>query len=177
MKEFWEARNKRERWFIIMMVISIITSVPFMFSSSSVLTKALLPANVARQKYQQAVLQNKEMVLEGKQMKQKLGAWTFHSKPDTLIPQLIDSLQKQSVKGGVHLMEIRPLRTIQNDQLATIPISIRCECPFDKAIAFLYYLEDPANKMVVDRVDISSSGTNANVVDMNAQIAAYTQTQ
>jgi|YelNatPaOPRAMG01_1025707.scaffolds.fasta_scaffold02945_10 Tfp pilus assembly protein PilO len=177
MKEFWEARNKRERWLIIMAVLSIVTSVPFMFTPTSGLTKALLPANVARQKYQQAVEQTTEMIQDGKRMRHKLSEWTFHSNPDALIPQLIDTLQKQSVKGGVHLMEIRPLRTIQNDKLAMIPISIRCECPFDKAIAFLYYLEDPSSKMVVDRVDISSSGTNSNLVDMNAQIATYTQTQ
>jgi hypothetical protein len=174
MSDFWNARSKRERGMIVMAVLSIIFSIPMALMQSGGTTKSFLPAAEAHQKYLQAAQQTASMNQECNVLEKKIARFSYHEKPDTLEPKLINILQSCADKSSVHIREIRPLRVLHAGNIVVIPINLRLECPFEKTIPFLYYLENPANKLNVDRFSIQAGAANDPNVTVDAEINGYT---
>ena len=102
----------------------------------------------------------------------------YNSAPDQLVPTTVRELQKIALKSGVHIRDIKPVRSkvLASGMGAGVPIEVHFLAPFQpNAMKFLYYVEDPAGKMVVDKLDISSADPRQKTVEVSALVTVYTR--
>ncbi len=103
---------------------------------------------------------------------------SYDQPAENLVPQMVKDLQEIAAHADVHLREVRPLRAhkLKSGLAVGVPVEVRFRAPFQPdVVRFLYYVEEPARKMVVDKVDINSADPQLRSVDVAAQISVFTQ--
>ena len=98
--------------------------------------------------------------------------------PDELVPRTVKELQEIALKSGVHIREIKPVRPklLPSGMGSSVPLEVHFLAPFQpNAMKFLYYVEDPAGKMVIDKLDVSSADPRRKTVEVSATVTVYTK--
>ena len=120
---------------------------------------------------------------------------------DQLVPLVIRNLQLAADRAGIHLREVRPLRpklvTDESDPKnatvvtkarttragsttheilgARVPVEVRFKAQFQpNVVRFLYDLENPSGRMVIDKISITSADARFHTVEVSAQITVFT---
>ncbi|HZO87600.1 MAG TPA: type 4a pilus biogenesis protein PilO [Chthonomonadaceae bacterium] len=138
---------------------------------------ALLPPARAEQAYRAALRQIAQLSDDQAALEPRIARQAYDLPPDSLVPRLIRDLNRLADRAGVHLREIKPLRP---HDLATasgtqVPLEVRFTAPFQpNVMKFLYFVEDPAGKMTVDKLALTSTDQKLKTVDVSAEIAAFT---
>ncbi len=115
---------------------------------------------------------------EVKDLTPKVNDLAYNLAPDELVPRTVKDLQEIAVKSGVHIREIKPGRPklLPSGMGSSVPIEAHFLAPFQpNAMKFLYYVEDPAGKMVVDKLDISSADPRRKTVEVSATVTVFTK--
>ncbi len=124
---------------------------------------------------------NKQLKLMEDEMKARqprIERMTYTMPAEQLSATVTQDLYTLADKAGVHIREIKPLRakTLKSGNIARVPLEVRFRAPFQpNVMKFLYMAEDPANKIVVDKVSITSTDTHLKSVDVAAQISVFTR--
>lgn len=108
----------------------------------------------------------------------KVSGLAYNTPPDELVPRTVRDLQRIAAKSGVHIREIKPIRprVLGSGMGSSVPLEVHFQAPFQpNAMKFLYYVEDPAGKMVVDKLDISSADPRHKTVEVSAQVTVFTR--
>jgi len=98
--------------------------------------------------------------------------------PDELVPRTIRDLQQIAAKAGVHIREVKPIRprVLTSGMGSSVPLEVHFLAPFKpNTVKFLYLVEDPDGKTVVDKLDITSADPRQKTVEVAAQITVYTR--
>jgi hypothetical protein len=126
-----------------------------------------------------------------------------YAKPsEQLVPVVVGNLQSAAERAGIHLREVRPLRPkLITDEMdpkaapkatgaraarsssavhevlgARVPVEVRFKAPFQpNVVKFLYDIENPAGKMVLDKISITSADAKFRTVEVSAQITVFTR--
>ena len=126
-----------------------------------------------------------------------------YTKPaDQLVPIVVGDLQRAAERSGIHLREVRPLRakpvTDESDPKvvakaatsrtarsgstthellgARVPVEVRFRAQFQpNVVHFLYDLENPAGRMVLDKISITSADARFKTVEVSAQVTVFTR--
>jgi hypothetical protein len=99
---------------------------------------------------------------------------TYKEAPEQIIPKVIRSLQETAKQAGIHIREVKPLRIRRLAGLTKVPLSVRFSCDFSKTVPFLYNTEDPATKLVIDRLNVTAPDAKSRMVDVEAHVAFFT---
>ena len=174
MKRFWAQRNGREKVLIVACLVAVVIAVPMLLAPLPEANAKLLPAAKARQEYDNKVRDKERMEAEVERLKPKIENLVYKEAPEKVLPRVIRSLQAQAKKAGIHLREIKPLRARKMITVTKVPVTVRFACRFDQSVPFIYAVEDPANKLVVEKFSISSPDSKSKTVDVEIQLALYT---
>jgi hypothetical protein len=174
MAGFWQQRKTSEKWLLGICLLVMIVCIPMLLLPSSTSNKKLLPAREARQKYLKAVSDKNLRDAEIDRMKPEIDKLTYQEAPEELIPRVIRTLQTTAGKSGIHIREIKPLRVRRMAGVTKVPLSVRFSCDFAKTVPFLYSAEDPAGKLVVDRLNVTAPDAKSRIVDVEAHVAFFT---
>ncbi len=139
---------------------------------------ALLPLDQAESKRAIAVRTLKRLNTERDEMEPRIAKLAFDLTAAELVPRVVRDLYASADKADVHLFEVKPLhpRPLASGQGARIPLEVRFRAAFQpNVIRFLYYVEDPQNRMVVDRLNITSSEARLSSVDVTARISVFSR--
>ncbi len=175
MSAFWAQRNSRERFLIIAAVMAAVIAILVMLFPAGSGASKLLPAAQARQKYQTALKQKTAMSSEMDKLKPEIDKLVYKDTPEQLIPAVIKSLQGHAKTAGIHLREIKPNRARRLAGITKVPLTLRFSSRFDQSIPFLYNVEDPNGKLVVEKFNITMSDPKAKTVDVEVQISMFTE--
>jgi Tfp pilus assembly protein PilO len=175
MNAFWAQRTAGEKRLIVLCLVVLVVAVPVMLMPPSGPTKKLLTAQEARLKYRETVDQKILLDKDNDRLKPEIEKLVYKEPPDQLLPQAIRTLQAYAKESGIHLREIKPLRAKQTGALTRVPLSIRFTSGFDKTVPFLYRVEDPAGRIVVDKLNVSASDPKTRMVDVEAQVSLFTR--
>jgi Tfp pilus assembly protein PilO len=175
MKEFWAQRNPRERYMLFLCAIVIVVGGWMGLSPTGDNGKTLLPTAQARQKIQETSQQKQALDDESVRLKAALGKMVYTDPPDQLVPQVVRTLQGYARDSGIHLREIKPMRARRFAAVTKVPLSVRFTTEFSKSVPFLYKIEDPAGKLVVEKFNVTASDPKSRTVDVEAQVALFTQ--
>ena len=174
MKRFWAQRNGREKFLIVACMLAVVIAVPMLLSPPPESGGKLLTAAKAQQEYDSKVRDKERMEAEVDRLKPKIEKLVYKEAPEKVLPRVIRSLQAQAKKAGIHLREIKPLRARKMITVTKVPVTVRFASRFDQSLPFLYAVEDPNNKLVVEKFSISSPDSKSKTVDVEVQLALYT---
>jgi hypothetical protein len=177
MKQFWAARTASERRMLILCLIVAVACIPLVLTPPGGGNKKLLSATEASLKLKDATAERTRLAGETERMKPEIENMVFTDAPDQLIPQTIKTLQGYAKQSGLHLREIKPLRMRRMATVTKVPMSVRFTTgDFAKtAVPFLYRVEDPTTKMVIEKFNVTAADPKTRTVDVEAQIALYTK--
>lgn len=139
---------------------------------------AALPLEQALARNSDGVKTLKRMTREEAEMMPQLAKATSTLPPDDMIPRMIQDLQNIATRSGVHLREIKPIqpKPLRFGEGMRVPIEVRFRAAFQPGIVrFLYYVEDPSTRMVVEKMTINAGDRRFKSVDVSLQIATFTR--
>lgn len=174
MKEFWARRNPRERVLIVLCVLAIVVGVPAMLQPAGSGARKLIPADEARRKYNADLKQKLALEDDIQALRSRLKQLTYAEAPQTLTPKLVQQLQEQARICGIHLREIKPLRTHTEASVTKVPISVRFTAPFAQAIPYIYRVEDPNGRLIAEKATVVTPDPKSKSVDVELQVACFT---
>src|SRR5262249_4428040 len=112
---------------------------------------------------------------ETARLKPALEKLVYKDSPEQVVPAVIKKLQTVAKESGIHLREIKPLRARNLATVIKVPMTVRFTGQFGQSVPFLYKVEDPAGKLVVEKFNVTVSDPKIKTVDVEVQIALYTQ--
>jgi len=171
---FWSERTKSERFLISIAGIAIVVGIPLMLTPPAGSNKKLLPAAEARQQYRKTVNEKSSLDKETDEYAPKIKELASDELPDKIMPVMVKAIQACATNAGIHVREIKPLRPKQIGTVTRIPLSVRFSSEFQKTTKFIYDLEDPKGKLVVEKYSVSSSDAKAGLVDIEIQVTMFT---
>ena len=176
-----QIRSKRELYMIIsavvIAVVLLLWNTLFPANRTRVQTTQLSYAE-ATQKTEVAQRTLRRMRDEETEMLPRSAEYAYTQSAEELGPLITQKLVKTADASGVHLREIKPLRarTLASGTITRVPFEVHFRALFQPdVVRFLYRIEDPAEKMVVDKMDITSADSRFKSVDVSAQISVYTR--
>jgi hypothetical protein len=175
MSGFWAQRSPSERRMMILGLLVIVIGVPLALFPGGATGKKLLSANDARLQYEKKLKQKAELESNMERVQPLMDQMVYSEAPEKLIPKVILTLQRYAKDSGIHLREIKPLRSKKVANLTKETLSVRFTSEFGKSVPFFYRVEDPEGKLVVEKFNLTASDPKSRTVDVDAQIAAYTQ--
>jgi type II secretory pathway component PulM len=177
MSLLWSQRTPGEKRLLILCLIIILVAVWLSLTPPAGAGKKLLSTADARQKYTEMIRQMQTLEDETGRLKPAIEKMTFQDRPEALLPKAIRTLQKHAKASGLHLREIKPLRARRLATVTRVPLSVRfTTTEFRKSvIPFLYRVEDPAGRMVVEKCSVTAADPKTRAIDVEVQIALYTQ--
>jgi hypothetical protein len=191
--------NKRERNMLIVCVVFVAGALWFAFSSSgSTAGKTnLITLEQARSKTAESKANARRLETEQELIEPRVIERAYNKPAEDLVPVLIRDLQATAQRAGIHLREVKPLRpklvtdeaeirtlgkTARSTQTtheilgARVPVEVRFRAQFQpNVVRFLYDIENPAGRMVVDKISITSADAKFKVVEVSAQITVFTR--
>jgi hypothetical protein len=88
-------------------------------------------------------------------------------------PGALQAINALAAKHKVKLSGFRPERTTQYAGLDLVPFSVTAEGSYLDVLGLVKAIEDPANKLAVDLVQVSSSEANGDQVTATIGLTAY----
>ena len=175
MSGFWAQRKPRERVMLLLGLVVVIVGgwmglAPGAGGGSSPLTAAQ-----ARAKADDIARQTRSLEADMKRVEPMLSSMVFEKSADAVVPETITLLQKLAKDSAVHLREVKPQRPRRLAGITRVPISVRYSTDFARTVPFLYKIEDPAGRLVVQRMNVTRSDPKSRLVDVEIEVVLYTR--
>jgi|SRR5579872_1241221 len=193
--------KQRERVMVIGCVVVVAASLWFALSGNGAPRKTnLVPYDKALQQTAASKLNVRRLEQDEAVLKPRVASRSYNQPAEALVPIVVANLQTAADRAGIHLREVRPLRpkTVTDEQDpaaapksatarvsrntthdvlgARVPVEVRFKAPFQpNVVKFLYELEDPAGRLVIDKISITSADARFKTVEVSAQITVFTQ--
>jgi Tfp pilus assembly protein PilO len=169
----------RDRKALLLMVLVCVPAIAYMlFSPKGGGKQAQLTAEDARKQRKIVMGKIENLNKELDALEAANTRLTYDIPPDEIVPRVLRQLQQIAQQAKVRLREVKPLRPIElkSGQGQKVPLEVRFRAPFQpNAMQFLYAVEDPKYKMVVDKINIASAEGRLKAVDMTATITVFTR--
>lgn len=175
MSTLWSQRNGREKFLLVLMAAAVIIGVPLFLFPGDSSTGKLLPAAQARQKYKEVEKQKTSLDAETDKLKPEIEKLVYKDAPEHLLPTVVKKLQTDAKAAGIHLREIKPIRARRLAGITKVPLTVRFTSRFEQSVPFLYNVEDPKGKLVVEKFNITMSDPKSKMVDVEVQVALFTE--
>ena len=172
--------NKRESFLIVAAIIVTIIAVWLSLPSSTASStrSKMIPLKEAQDKTLAARRAVSKMETDSMEIGGRVEKLVYEESAEELTPQIIEALQKIAEKSGVHIREIKPMKAkiVADGTGARVPLEVRFRSNFQpNVVQFLYEVEDPAGKMSVEKINITSTDSKFKVVEVTAQITVFTK--
>lgn len=175
MNSFWAQRTPGERRMLVIGLIVVAICVPLVLFPGGASGKKLLSAREARQQYESKLKEKAQLESDNERIKPLMDQMVYTEAPEALIPKVITTLQGYAKDSGIHLREIKPLRSKKVAGVTKETLSVRFTSEFGKTVPFFYRVEDPAGRLVVEKFNLTASDPKSRTVDVDAQIALFTK--
>lgn len=138
----------------------------------------LLPVTTAQHKQDLGEREMRRLALEKGDLEPRIASMSFSEPGEQITPQVVNTLERVAESSGVHLSEVKPEKPqmLPSGAGSRVSIDVRFKAQFQpNVVQFLFGVENPANRMVVDRLNIGSADPRFQSVDVSARISAYTR--
>jgi len=164
-----------ERRMVMICAIVVVVGAVVLMSPPATTGKKLLTAAQAVTKREDLDRKIKLLRKETDELKPHIDALTYTEAPEVVVPKVIRTLQKCAVDSGIHIREVKPLRAKKFIGVIKVPLNVRFTCEFGKSVPFLYRVEAPENKIVVDKFTVTASDPKKHTVDVDVEVDLFTQ--
>lgn len=175
MNNFWSQRTPGEKRMLVLGLLIVAIGLPMALFPGGGGTKKLLSSTEARQKYTDAVKKRDTMIADNTKLQPAIDSMIYKEPSELLVPKVIRTLQGFAKDSGIHIREIKPLRSKRYPTVTKEMMSVRFTSEFGKTVPFLYRIDDPKGKLVVEKFNVSAADPKSRTVDVDVQVALYTQ--
>ncbi|MCX6359113.1 MAG: type 4a pilus biogenesis protein PilO [Armatimonadetes bacterium] len=134
-----------------------------------------LPAAEARRQTRRTATELDQIRAETDRMTPALKGMVYDGAAEKVMPQVVNDVQALASRSGLHLRELKPLRQKKQGDIARQTLTVRFSSDFGQTIPFLYKLEDPTGKLVIDKLNVASADPKSRSVDVEVQLAFFTR--
>lgn len=173
MRSLWGARSPRERALVVLGIGVIAVAVWMVLAPTDRGQRGFLSSSAAKQQYTEGLKRRQEFDREAKLLGPKVDTSTYKQTSEKVIPIVLKSLHEQARLAGIHLREVKPLRPRRTGGLTKVTLTVRFTSEFGKAIPFLYSVEDPKARLVVEKMNVAASDPKSRLVDVEVQVALF----
>ena len=195
--------NKREQVLIGVAAVVLVGTVWYVLAPAGSASKTnLVSLEQAVLKKNESLSNARRLLDEQVAVEPRVKARAYNKAADQLVPVVVGNLQAAADRAGIHLREVRPLRakivTDESDPKAIekaqttrssragnathellgarVPVEVRFRAPFQpNVVRFLYDLENPSGRMVIDKISITSADARFKTVEVSAQVTVFTR--
>jgi len=172
--------SRRERIMVLAMVVVVLAALllKLMPGGAAGPSGKLLPKDKADQQYRKDRDQYIKLGQQQDELEPRLAKMAYEDSAATLIPHVVRDLQVIAQQSGVHLREVRPLRAraLKSGQGMRVPLDVHFRAAFQPdVVRFLYHVEDPAGRMVMDKLDVTGAEARFKTVDVSVVISVFTK--
>lgn len=175
------AISKRDQMMLVVLVVFLVTVFVWLRQTpphNTGLTGPVLPLEEAESKRAVALKTIKQMSDDQDTINPRIASNAYDMSAEELQPRIVQDLQRLATRAGFHIRQIKSLHphVLSSGQAVRVPLEVRFRADFQPNIVkFLYFVEDPAGKMVVDKVNLTGSDSKFKTVDVSAQISVFTR--
>ncbi len=176
MREFWTSRTLRERIMIIVCVLAVVIGVPLAIptgkSAVALLSPAAAQAKLTNEQSQVANLHRQNATIRS-----LLTTTSYVGGPDAALPKIVEKLQADAKSAGIHIKEIKPIHPHIVDGVAKMAFDMSFSSSLGQALSFIFYLENPKGKLVIEKINLSTSETQNQQIQVTVEVAAFALAQ
>jgi hypothetical protein len=109
-----------------------------------------------------------------KTLQPKVQALAWNVSPDQLRQDMIRKLSAIAQSSGATLVTTRPSKPRDLDVMTEVSIEMHLSTSLPSLVKFLYPLQQPDSRFSVDRLRMSATNTETNLLDVDLTVSAYT---
>jgi hypothetical protein len=170
----WGKRTPRERLLLVLGLVVVAVAGYLIFSPQEGAKAGMLSSATARSRYDAAMQQKRDADGKIAALKPKVDTATYNQTSERVMPDVLKTLSDDAGLAGVHLREVKPLRPRSVGGLTKVTLTVRFTSEFGRVIPFVYHVEDPQGKLVVEKLNVSSPDPKSRQVDVEVQVALFT---
>lgn len=176
MSSWWRQRNARERVLLLTCIVVCIGAAWLVLSPGPSPRGRQLTTAAAREQFREAEAEKVRLEQETADLRAAVSKAVFSESPDRLLPRAVKRLQTIARESGVDLKEIKPARVRTVADVSKVTLNVRlATVGFGRpVVTFLYRLEEPSEKLVVEKLTITAPDPQARTVEVEVQVAMYT---
>jgi hypothetical protein len=143
-----------------------------LYANSHPLTSAPAVAQAKRDlRTTEAKIQEAKTTLATNQATIDASSWT--GAPQEIQTQILNRIGVLAAKRNVKINTVRPQRTMDVDQLSTLPYLITVEGTYPNVLAFERDVEAPTNRLAVNVIQVTATDASTDRVTASIGVVAY----
>jgi len=170
----WGQRTARERVLILVGLVVVAVAGYLIFAPQDGADAGTMSSATARSRYEAAMKQKKDADGKIASLKPKVDTATYNATSERVMPDVLRTLSDDARLAGIHLREVKPLRPRSVGGLTKVTLTVRFTSEFGRVVPFVYHVEDPQGKLVVEKLNVSSPDPKSRQVDVEVQVGLYT---
>lgn len=170
----WAQRNPRERALLIVGAVVIAVAAYLLMTPEQGYKAGMLSSAAARAKYRDGLRQRELADDRIAALKPRVDTATYKDTSERVMPAVLKTLNEHAKLAGVRLREVKPLRPRRIGGVTKVTLTVRFTSEFRQVIPFVYHVEDPKGKLVVEKLNVSAPDPKSRQVDVEVQVALFT---
>lgn len=156
----------------LVVAIGVPLAIPMGKSAGTLLSPAAAQTKLTSEQSQLASLHRQNAT-----MRSLLTTTSYVGGPNAALPKIIEKLQADAKSAGIHIKEIKPIHPHIVDGVAKMAFDMNFNCSLGQALSFIYYLENPKGKLVIEKIALSTSETQNQQIQATIEVAAFALAQ
>jgi Tfp pilus assembly protein PilO len=167
--------NQREKVLVgIAVVVALVFGVPMALGALK--SGPSTEQQVARLKQERRSKEAEARTVETniKRMEPQVHVMAWDVPPEQLRQDIVRKVSAVAQASGVTLVTTRPLKPRGLDLLTEVSVELHLTTPLPKLVKFLYPLQQPSSRLTVDRLRMTATTTESNLLDVDVTVSGYT---
>ncbi len=169
----WSGRSPRERGLIVLGLLVGAVAVYLVAFPEGGAERGALSLAAARSQYRDAAKRKTEDEKQIARLKPIIDTATYKDTSERVMPAVLKTLYEYAARSDIRLREIKPLRPRQISGLTKVSVTVRFTSEFRKVVPFVYYIEDPKGRLVVEKLNVSAPDNKSRMVDVEVQVGLF----
>jgi hypothetical protein len=94
--------------------------------------------------------------------------------PEQLRREIVRKVTSVAQASGATLVTTRPLKPRNLDLLTEVSVEMHLSTTLPKLVKFLYPLQQPSSRLTVDRLRLTATTTETELLDVDVTVSGYT---
>jgi Tfp pilus assembly protein PilO len=109
-----------------------------------------------------------------KQLEPQVRMMAWDVPPEQLRQEIVRKVSSIAQASGATLVTTRPLKPRGLDLVTEVSVELHLTTTLPKLVKFLYPLQQPSNRLTVDRLRMAATTTESDLLDVDLTVSGYT---
>jgi Tfp pilus assembly protein PilO len=167
--------NQREKIMIgLAVAVALVFGTPMVmsaFGSSESTEQAVARLQVQRRDKEQAA---QRLEKQTDQLRPQVERMAWNVPPEQLRQEIVRKISNLAQASNVTLVSTRPLKPRSLDVITEVTVELHVSATLPHLVQFLFPLQQPGSRLTVDRLRLSATNTDTDLLDVDLNVSGYT---